>query len=430
MNFTGLMWMVVLLLANGFFVAAEFAYIAARRNVLEQRNTRPARAAVKLSEELSMSLAAAQLGITIASLLLGFVAEPAVATILERAIHAVVDISDELLHTISLVIALSIVVFLHMVIGEMAPKNIAISAPERSALAMAIPFRAFIFVFRPAIAAFNWTANALLRLVGVEPADRLEEAHSAQDLAIVIAAGQREGVIEAFAHRLLTGAILLAERDAYDVMVPRPDIDALPSTASAAAVEQVVRETGHSRIPIHTGDIDDVIGFVHAKDLLVIDDDRADDPIPASAIRPILVFPESANVRYVLTEMQRTRNHLGLVIDEHGGTAGLISLEDIAEELVGEIRDEHDPSALPSSRVLGGKLLVLGGTRVDQLVDLGIEVEPGDYETVGGFVMDQLGRIPRVGDLVEIEGSAMRVTRMDGRRVTEVEISSVRGIDD
>jgi CBS domain containing-hemolysin-like protein len=427
MNFAGLGWMVLLLLANGFFVASEFAFIAARRNVLEQRNTKPAKAAVKLSRELSLSLAAAQLGITIASLLLGYVAEPAVASILEVAISSVVDIPDDVLHTISLVIALSFVVFLHMVIGEMAPKNIAIAAPERSALAMAIPFRAFLVVFRPFIWSLNGVANAILRLFGVKPADALDAAHSAEDLAVVIAAGRRDGVIEDFAHRLLTGAILLGDRDAYDVMIPRLDIDSLPVSASYAEIEDLVQRTGHSRIPIHTGEIDEVIGFVHVKDLLAVDETRRVEPMDRSLIRPIMVVPESAHAQDVLTEMRRTRSHLALVIDEHGGTAGLISLEDIAEELVGEIRDEHDPNVVVHLRTADGRLLLGGGTRTDQLGRHGIQVPEGDYETVGGFVMEQLGRIPSVGDEVDAGAARIRVTRMDGRRVTEVEVAGASG---
>ncbi len=424
MNVSGLLWMVVLLLANGFFVAAEFAFIAARRNVLEQRNTKTARAAVKLSRELSLSLAAAQLGITIASLLLGYVAEPAVASIIETVIGSFIEIDPDLLHTIALVIALTIVVFLHMVIGEMAPKNIAIATPERSAVVMALPFRAFLTVFRPFIWALNGIANIILRLFGVKPADALDAAHSAEDLAVVIAAGRREGVIEDFAHRLLTGAILLGDRDAYDVMIPRPDIDSLPSSASYAEVEELVRASGHSRIPIHTGEIDEVIGFIHVKDLLAVEDARRHEAIDPSLIRPIMVVPESAHAQDVLSEMRRSRSHLALVIDEHGGTAGLISLEDIAEELVGDIRDEHDPNTVLLGHTADGRLIVAGGTRADELERHGVELPEGEYETVGGFVMQQLGRIPRVGDAVELGPVRIGVTRMEGRRVTEVELTN------
>ena len=429
MSFTGLAWMVVLLLANGFFVAAEFAFIAARRNVLEQRDSNSARAAVALSRELSLSLAAAQLGITIASLLLGYVAEPAVASIIETTVGAVVQIPEDVLHAIALVVALVIVVFLHMVIGEMAPKNIAIAAPERTALVMALPFRAFLVVFRPFIWLFNGLANAILRLFRVSPVDALEAAHSAEDLAVVIADGRQEGVIDQFAHRLLTGAILLGERVAHDVMIPRLDIDALPTSATYADVEELVLLTGHSRIPIHTGEIDDVVGFVHMKDLLDVDESRRDHVVDPAGIRPIMVVPESAQAQDVLADMRRNRSHIALVIDEHGGTAGLVSLEDIAEELVGDIRDEHDPSETILERTASGRVLLSGGIRPDELARHGIAIPEGDYDTVGGFVMSRLGRIPRVGDEVEAGQATIKVTRMVGRRVVETEIIGVPAAD-
>ena len=220
--------MVLLLLANGFFVAAEFAYITARRNVLEQVPRRSAQIAVGLNKNLTLSLAAAQLGITMASLVLGAVAEPAVATIFETGL-GFLPISENVIHGISLVIALLIVVFLHMVVGEMAPKNITISAPERTAVLLAFPFRGFILVFRPLIAFLNASANGVLRLFGVRPTDALEVGHSAEDLAVIIGTGRREGVIEDFAHRLLTGAIIFGDLDASEVMVPRPDMVAAPS---------------------------------------------------------------------------------------------------------------------------------------------------------------------------------------------------------
>ena len=278
MNWSALIWMVLLLLANGFFVSAEFAYITARRNVLAQTRSRSSQIAIGLNKDLSLSLAAAQLGITMASLVLGAVAEPAVASMLERLL-GFIPIPDSAIHAIALVIALLIVVFLHMVIGEMAPKNVAISSPERTALALAIPFRAFIVVFRPLIAFLNGTGNLVLKLFGVPPTDALDIGHSAEDLAVIIATGQKEGIIEEFAHRLLTGAIVFGELDAAEVMVPRPDVMAAPASASVAQVQDLMRVTGHSRIPIYDGDIDNLLGFVHVKDLMVTNDQGHDLPL-------------------------------------------------------------------------------------------------------------------------------------------------------
>ena len=421
MNWWALLWMVVLLAANGFFVAAEFACITARRNVLEQRATRPARAAMRLTRELSLSLAAAQLGITIASLLLGYVAEPAVAAILGKGL-GLLHVPEGVLHPIALAIALAIVVFLHMVVGEMAPKNIAIAAPERTALAVSLPFRGFILLFRPVITLLNGTANGLLRLLRVKPADVLEAGHSAEDLAMLIGEGMRKGVIGGFAHRLLTGAIVFGDRDAFEVMVPRPDTVAVPSGATVAEIEEVVVRSGHSRIPVHTGDLDDVLGFVHVKDLLGLDDEARGRPPDPSLIRPLLVVPGTLPVSSLLTRMRRTRNHLALVVDEHGGASGIITLEDIAEELVGDIWDEYDRQPTLVRTLADGSLVAAGSVHPERLAALGVGLPPGKYETLGGFVMHRLGHVPRVGDAVEEGGWRIRVSRMEGRRVREVRI--------
>jgi CBS domain containing-hemolysin-like protein len=425
MNWWALLWMVVLLAANGFFVAAEFASITARRNVLEERESRPARAAARLTRELSLSLAAAQLGITMSSLLLGFVAEPAVAGILQRGL-GFLRIPEGVLHPIALTVALMIVVFLHMVLGEMAPKNMAITAPERVALAVALPFRWFIVLFRPVIALLNTLANGMLHLLRVQPADALELGHSAEELAVLIAEGRREGVIGDFAHRLLTGAIVFGDRAAAGLMVPRPDTVAVDAGATVADIEDLMLRSGHSRIPIHTGDLDDVLGFVHTKDLLGVEDRARHRPLDHSLIRPLLVVGETAPVRAVLTEMRRTHNHLALVVDEYGGTAGIIALEDIAEELVGEIWDEYDCQPRLIRSLSDGSLLAAGSVHPERLAALGVVLPPGEYETLGGFVMDRLGRIPRPGDVVDEDGWRIRVSRMEGHRVREVRITRIQ----
>jgi CBS domain containing-hemolysin-like protein len=424
-NWGALVWLVVLLAANGFFVAAEFAYLMARRNVLEARRTRPSRAALRLIDQLTLSLTAAQLGITMASLLLGFVAEPAIAGILERA-FGFLRLPDQVLHGAALTVALFIVVFLHMVIGEMAPKNIVIATPERSALAMALPFRAFILIFRPVLWLLNGTANALLRLMRVRPVARLDAAHSAEDLATIIAAGRREGVIEDFAHRLLTGAILFRERDASDVMVPRPDVKAVPAGTTVGEIERIMESTGHSRLLVHHGDLDEVQGFVHVKDLLGADFEGRDVPLDLGLIRSLLVVPEMARLQTVLDNMRRTRNHLALVVDEHGGTAGIITLRDIVEQLVGGPRGRRS-AAIQVVRTAGGqKVIAAGSVRPGELEEVGIDLPEGDYETVGGLVMERLGRIPRSGDVAEAGSYRIRVVQMDRRRVSQVEITSLK----
>lgn len=422
MNWPALLWMVLLLVANGFFVASEFAYLMARRNVLEARRSRPTGAALRLMDELSLSLTAAQLGITMSSLLLGFVAEPAIAAMLERAL-GFAGLPDRVLHGIALAIALLIVVFLHMVVGEMAPKNVVIAAPERSALLLALPFRGFILVFRPAIWLLNTLANAALRLMRVRPVPRLEVAHSAEDLATIISAGRREGVIEDFAHRLLTGAVLFRQRDASDVMVARPDVKAVRADATVEEIEQVMERSGHSRILVHSGDLDDALGFVHVKDLLATELAEREAPPDPSLIRPLLVVPETARLQAVLANMGRTRNHLALVVDEHGGTAGIITQRDIVERLVGGARRTGDPRVRVIRTRDGEGVAAAGSVRPGDLAEMGFLLPEGPYETIGGLVMERLGRIPRRGDVVEAGGCRLRVVRMDRRRVGQVEIT-------
>ena len=424
MSLPALIVAVALLLANGFFVGAEFALIAARRTRIEELaaggNTR---AAVALSSirELSFMLAGAQLGITMASLGLGFVAEPAVASAIEGAFESAFEMPEGLLHSISFVIALVIVVFFHMVVGEMAPKNIAIAVPERTALWLAIPIRVFANVLRPFIRLLNAAANGGLRLLGVEPRDEVLEVHSAQEIAGMVAHSAEEGLLEEFQERLLSGALELGERDAGSAMVSRTELRAVPFTASPAEIEELVVRTGHSRLPVYRDDLDNIVGFMHAKDLLRIPEEQRHRPIPTNLIRGMLVVPESRKLRPLLVDMRRERRHFALVIDEHGGTAGIVTLEDLLEELVGEIRDEYDVSELGVERLEGGRFLVPGNLRIDEAASrLDVELPDGEYETVAGFLMDQLGRIPKRRDVVEHHGWRLRVRSMYRRRVVQV----------
>ena len=415
---------VLLLLANGFFVAAEFALTAARRSQIEQfasEGNKRARVALRSIRELSVMLAGAQLGITMASLLLGFVAEPAVAAVIERALESVVEIPAGLLHTISFVIALSIVVFLHMVVGEMAPKNIAIAQPEKSALWLSGPFRLFVNAFRPFIHGLNLIANAGVRVLGVEPVDEMDAVHTSEDLQAMITESAHKGAMAGFQHRLLTGAIGFSQLDAASVMVPRTEMVTVPITASVEELERAVLTTGHSRFPVYAGDIDHVIGFIHAKDLLQIDESRREDRISRKLMRQMLVVPESRKLHPLLLDMRRQRRHFGLVIDEHGGTSGILTIEDVLEELVGEIQDEYDFAERGIETVGQDRYLIPGTLRIDEAKErLGLGLPDGEYETVAGFLMEKLGRIPRRRDAVDHDGWRLRVRTMQRRRVVQV----------
>ena len=414
---------VALLLANGFFVGAEFALVAARRTKLEEMVGTSDRAdmAIKSIGELSFMLAGAQLGITMCSLGLGFVAEPAVAHLIEAALEPVHAIPEALLHAVSFVIALTIVTFLHMVIGEMAPKNIAISDPERTALWLAVPFRGFVNMLRPFVRLLNGLANLGTRALGVTPADERPDAHTAEEIAAMIQESGREGLIAMPRLRLLSGAIGLRQRDAGAAMVPRTEVVAAPSRSTPEELEEIVVRSGHSRIPLFAGDLDHIAGFFHSKDLLQVDEECRTNPLPQHLVRPMLVVPESLRLHPLLHEMQQRRQHFGLVVDEHGGTAGIVTLEDVVEELVGEIRDEYDVSELGVEQLGDDRFLVPGSLRIDEAADrLGVPLPVGDYETVAGFLMDRLGRVPKRRDTVEHEGWRLRVRAMQRRRVVQV----------
>lgn len=424
-------WLIVLtiflLILNGFFVSMEFALIAARRSKIEsmanEGNGR-AKVALKSIRELAVMLAGAQLGITMASLGLGAVAEPAVAKLLEGPLEAA-GLHGNILHTISFLIALTIVVFFHMVIGEMAPKNIAIAKPEENALWIAYPARAYVFLFRPFVVGLNNLANGFLRLINIEPRDELLAVHSAQEIGVMVSDSAKEGVLQEFEGHLLTSAAGFSERDAGEVMVPRTEMVAFPLTVTPAEIEATVNELGHTRYPVYGDDLDRIVGFFHAKDLLKVPDSEREKRLPRRLIRPLLVVPESRKLHPLLFDMRRERKHFAVVIDEHGGTAGIVTLEDVLEELVGEILDEHDFSEAGIEQVGERTFIVPGTLRIDEVASrLGVELPEGPYETVGGFLMDRLGRIPKRLDEVHHEGARLRVRTMHRRRVVQVLIET------
>lgn len=426
MSFGALAIAVILVLLNGFFVAVEFAYTASRRAPLEERaatGNRPARWALASMNELPVTFAGAQLGIAAMSLGLGFV----IGASLESAFHGLFDsfgLPPGLVTTLSLITALLIVSFVHNVFGEMAPKNATIAAPEKVALLIAAPFRAYVTVFRPVIVGLSWLATALLRLFGVETKRSFETTHSAEDIASLVKTIGAGKIIDPSSSRLLASALGFQSTVVSEVMVPRPDLVAMPLAETAASLERTVVATGHSRIPVYGDALDDIRGFVHAKDLIAIADDDRNQPVPPDLVRSVPMVPESTPIAPLMEMMRSEGVHLAIAIDEHGGVAGLVTLEDIAEELVGEIRDEHDIREVMEIRPAGrDRYLVAGQTRVDRLEEIGIAVAEGEYESVGGFIMSVLGKVPRRGDLVSGTGYVMTVRRMDGRRIREVELT-------
>lgn len=343
----GLLVAVVLLIANGFFVAVEFALVATRRSRLEQLaaegDTR-AKAAIASVRDLSFMLSAAQLGITLASLGLGYVAEPAVAHLIEVPLEWV-HVPHDLIHPIALVVALTIVVFLHMVVGEMIPKNVAIAEPDRTALWLAVPMRWFTVLFRPVIRVLNVLANGGQRLLGVEPTDELVSFATGDELAGMLAASRDEGLLDEVEHRLMTGALGFPRRDVTSVMVGRDEVVAVPIDTPVADVELVAAGNGHSRLPVYGRDLDELLGYVHAKDLLALPVAARTEALPAAIVRQMLTVTVDRSLMDLLLAMRRTRLHFAVVVGADDRVVGIATLEDVLESLVGDIRDESDVPA-------------------------------------------------------------------------------------
>lgn len=414
-----------LILVNGFFVAVEFAYTASRRHVLEERaeaGSRFARYALSSMDELPLTFAGAQLGVAAASLALGSVLEPSIGHLFEGLFENF-GLPSGVSSAVAVTLALIIAAFFHNVFGEMAPKNATITAPERVALLVAGPFRVFITVLRPIIAALTWIALQLLRLFGVSSAQSVEVSHSAEDIANLVKAVGAAGAIDASSSQLLSAAASFSETSVAEVMAPRPDLVALPANSNISEFEQTMMATGHSRIPVFGDDLDDVKGFVHIKDLLSLDESRLSRPLDQKLIREVPAVPETMSIAPVMELMKNNRTHIAIAIDEHGSTSGLITLEDIAEELVGEIRDEHDARQVREVRPVGrNRYLVAGSCRPERLEVTGVRIEAGPYDTIGGYIMSELGRVPDYGDAIAGENFTMSVRRMDGRRVREVQL--------
>lgn len=417
---------IVLLALNGFFVAAEFALLAARRSRIEQLaadGNRKARSALRGIRELTLMLAGAQLGITMCSLGLGLVAEPAVAGIFEGALGEWFSLSDTVTHVIGFALALSIVVFLHMVVGEMAPKSWAISHPEDSALKLARSFRAFVTVFRPVIWLMNWLANVVVKAVGVEPQDERAMAHSPDDLRLLLEESAGLGGLAASEHELLTRSLELSGLTAADAMTVRRDIIAVSADANADIAAREAHRTGRSRIIVFDDDLDHVRGFVHAKDLLRLPNGTWGTTLVGAITRRVMVTPEHHRLEDLLLEMRTERQHVALVIDEHGTVVGLVTLEDVLEELIGDFDDESDQRLGDCVKLADGTFRVNGTLRGDEFEECtGVELPEGEWQTVAGYVIQALDEIPAAGDRVETELGEFEVLGMDGYAIDRLRI--------
>ena len=422
----GLAAAVLLIAANAVFVAVEFALVAVDRIRIERlaaEGRRAARTTLSLLKSLSFQLSGAQFGITATSLALGFIARPSIAAALEPVADR---IARGAATGLSIAVALIIAVVVQMVLGELVPKTLAISRPLPTALRLAAPMKGFAAVARPFIRLLDGSANRIVARLGIEPAQELSEARSREELAWLIRSSGQEGSMRPTRVRLLTRAIRFTERDAADVLVPRVSVQAIEHHRSVAELVSLSSQTGFSRFLVIGADIDDVMGVALVKNVYQVPTDRwAQTPVTA-IMGPPLVVPETRNLRSLLLDMRSQRSPLAVVMDEHGGTAGIVTQEDLVEEIVGEIADEHDDTEPPAVARDAGELVVQAGIHPDELEDMtSLRVPDGDYETLGGFILDHLQRVPIAGEVFRFEGWEFQIESMDRHRIDTVRLRQV-----
>jgi CBS domain containing-hemolysin-like protein len=419
----GLLFGLLLVFLNGFFVAAEFALVKVRPTQLDPHVTeglRRAKVARHMVRHLDAYLSATQLGITLTSLALGWIGEPAFAWIVTPLVTPLVGEGSPLVHSISLSVAFVTITILHIVLGELAPKSIAIRKAEGTALAVALPLFLFYKLTFPAIWLLNHAANALLKLVGIAPVSESELGHDEEELRRILSSG--EGNQLSLAKReLLDNIFEMSHRMARQIMLPRQDVVYLSTALPLADNLRTARRCGHTRFPLCDGDLDHVIGLIHIKDIF-----HRDKPVTSlkEVAREIAFVPETLELDRLLKRMRTERFHLAAVIDEYGGVSGIVTLEDVIEEIVGQIQDEFDVEK-PELTLRGdGVYEVSGGMLIEDLeAALGTELSERDEDTVGGVVLSELGRNPAVGDVVELGAIRIEVLEVQLSRVTTVRVT-------
>jgi CBS domain containing-hemolysin-like protein len=420
----GLGAVVVLVLANAFFVAAEFALVGARKTRLDERakaGDGKARLARRALQSLDRYISATQLGITLASLGLGWIGEPALAHLIEGAFAWLPAPAAAIAtHAVASVIAFIIITVLHIIIGELVPKALALIYPEEISGWVSGPLIGFAWVMSLPIAVLNGTSNRLLRLMKIDPPGETERLHSPEEIRMLVEQSTEGGSLLQQDARLLEGVFEFSEKTALEVMTPRTQMVALEADLAAERAADVVAEAGRSRYPVFTDSLDDIVGVVHAKDILAAMRAHPGRRV-REIMRPPLFVPGTRQVEDVLADMKRLKTHLAVVLDEYGGTAGLVTMEDLLEEIVGPIYDEYDPQEA-RVRPAGAPLLDGAMPISDFNSEYGETLDDTDYTTIGGYVFGQLGRLPRPGDRVRAGSHALEVVEMEGRRVKSLRL--------
>jgi CBS domain containing-hemolysin-like protein len=417
---------VVLLATNAFFVAAEFALVASRRTRIEEmvrQGDRKARIVQTALQDLYRQLSAAQLGITLASILLGYVAEDTVAVVLHNWVSSLPPVVSFLGRaTFISVVAVLVITALHVVIGEQAPKAWAITNPEVTSRWIAAPLIFFSLVTRPLTNSLNWASSRLVRLLGIRGTpEELENIHSPEEIVMLVKQTHESGRLDDHDVRMIEGVFEFTEKNAREVMTPRTEVIGLPADLRIEQALDRIADAGRSRYPVYQDSLDDVVGIVHVKQMLSAARRDSGDKV-SSLMRAPLFVPGTREVEDVLADMQRLKTHMAIVLDEYGGTAGIVTMEDLIEEIVGEIYDEYDEAG--PGPTTGTDFITVPGDM--EIVDLnkryGFSINDADYQTIGGFVFGQLGRLPKTGDRVRSDRLTFEVLDMDARRVETVKL--------
>ncbi|GAB2457212.1 hemolysin family protein [Jatrophihabitans fulvus] len=431
----GLAAVLVLTLGTALFVAAEFSLVAADRSELEtakRGGDRAAGRALAAVRRLSFQLSGAQLGITITTLVVGFLAEPSISDLLQPVLTGV-GLPGAAADTVGVIVALIVATVLQMVVGELVPKNWAIARPTPVARRVAAPMGLFTAAFRPLIAACNGLANVVVRRLGIEPQEELRSARSATELGSLVRTSAEQGTLPGATAQLLARSLTFGDRVAGEVMTPRNRVVELAETSSVTALLDAARESGHSRFPVvrvvdGLADIDDVAGVVHVKQALLVPPQQRDTTPVRTLASTLPQVPEQLRLGPLLGQLRRSGLQLVLVVDEYGGTAGIVTLEDVVEELVGNVQDEYDDPTDAADRprtprVAGDVPVSLSARlRIDEAADAvpGFDAPDGPYDTLAGLLLARLGRLAEPGDAVEVDGWVLTATETDGNRIETV----------
>jgi CBS domain containing-hemolysin-like protein len=414
-----------LVLCNAFFVAAEFALVGARRSRVEQmaqEGDRRSRTVLQALLHLDRVISGTQLGITLASLGLGWIGEPALASLIDRGLGVFgISAPAAATHTTAAAItAFLVITFLHIVLGELMPKSLALISPEGVSRWIAGPLFVFSRVMSPFISLLNGTANGMLRLIGIGPATEARHVHSPEELRLLVMQARAHGTLNESDSAMLAGVFDFHEKRAHDVMIPRTEVVAIDAEATEEEVWEIVRRERYSRYPVTRETLDDVVGVFLAKDLWLYD-----GPEPFSLqrfVREPLYIPATRPAERVLDDLRKTRAHMAVVLDEYGGTAGILTMEDLIEEVVGDIADEYDIASRTAIEADGVLELAGSLSLIDVRSDYGVRIPEGDWSTIGGYTFSTLGRVPRIGDRVPFPDGELEVVAMDGRRVAAVRV--------